>query len=51
MGNPVIHVKLLNDTRYESNKDVIGFGFVEEFSLVNLLNVKVSVDWDLNYIL
>lgn len=48
MSDPIVHVKLSNDTRDESDKDIIGLGLVKEFTLVDLLYVEVPVDWNLN---
>ena len=48
MSDPIVHFKLWNDLGKEIYEDIVGFGLIEEFSLIYLLNVEVLIDWDLN---
>ena len=48
MRDPIVHVELSNDAWDESDENIIGLGLVEEFTLVDFLDVEVPVDWNLN---
>ncbi len=50
VGDPIIHVELGYYLEEESQKDVKSLGFVEQFSLVDLLYVEVPINGDLNYL-
>ena len=49
MGYPIVHFKLLDNVRKESNENFKSLRLEEELPLIDFLYVKILVDWYLNY--